>query len=48
MAIRGGEMRVAKGVNGVKRYKLPVIRYISPGDVMCSRATLVNNILLYI
>ena len=32
----------------VKRYKPPVIRYISSGDVMYSMATIVNNTELYI
>ena len=30
----------------VKRYKLPVRKYISPGDVMDSTVTIVNNTVL--
>ena len=49
MVVRGGELRTkAKWVKGVKRYKLPVIEYISPGDVMCSVVTLVNNTVSHI
>ena len=32
----------------VKRCKLPVVRKVSPGDVIYSMATLVNNIVVYL
>lgn len=32
----------------VKRYKFPVVRGISPGDVMYSTVTIVNNLVLLI
>ena len=35
-------------VTVVKRYKLPVLFLISPGDVMYSMETIVNNTVLYI
>ena len=41
-------MGVAKSVNGVKRYKLPVIRSISSGDAMYSMVTIANNAVLFI
>ena len=31
-----------KWVKGMKTYKLPVIKYISPGDIMYSMVTLVT------
>lgn len=31
-----------------KRYKIPVIRYVTPGDVIYSLVSIVNNIILYI
>ena len=36
------------GVEGVKRYKVPVMRQISSGDVMYSMVTVVNNTLVYL
>ena len=33
-----------KWINGVKRYKLPVIKQVSLEDIMYSMATVVNNI----
>ena len=35
-------------MKGIKRYRLPVIKQISPGDVMNSIVTIVNNIVLHI
>ena len=29
-------------------YKLPVIRCVSPGDLMYSMVTIINNIVLYV
>ena len=34
-----------KWINGVKKYKLPVIKEISLGDIMYSMATIVYNII---
>ena len=45
------EMRVGvwvKWVKGVKRYKLLVIKQISPPDVMYNIVTMVNKTVLYI
>lgn len=42
VAIGGGEW--VKRVKGVKRYKLPVTRQISSGEVICSMVTVVNNV----
>ena len=39
---RGGGGEWAKWVKGVKRYKLPLIRYISRGDVMYSMVTITS------
>ena len=33
---------------GVKRYQLPIIKYINDGDVMYSMITMVNNTVFYI
>ena len=44
---RGGGRRWAKWVKGVKRYKLPVIKQVSPGDVMYSMATIVHKTVLH-
>ena len=38
----------AKWVKGVERYKLQIIKKVSPGDVMYSMVTIVNNTVLYI
>lgn len=38
----------AKWVKGIKRYKLPIKKYINHGDVMCSMVVIVNNIVLLI
>ena len=35
-------------MKGVKRYKLPVRREISPGDVMYNMMTIVNNCIVYL
>ena len=49
MVARGKGWGMGKMHEGVRRYKLPVTRYISPGDVMYSIVTIVNNnIVLYI
>lgn len=37
-----------KWVMGVKRYKLSFIKQVSPGDVMYSMMTIVNNTVFYI
>ena len=42
----GGCQRWAKCVTIVKRYKIPVIRKINPGDVLYSMVTIVNNTVL--
>ena len=39
---------MGKWVKGVTRYKLPVIKQISPGDVMNSVATMVINAVMHI
>ena len=36
------------GAKGVKRYKIPVIRQINPGDTVYSTVTKVNNTALHI
>ena len=45
VVVRGRGYCSVKWVKRVKRYKLPVIKCIRHGDVMCSRATIVNVIL---
>ena len=37
-----------KQVKVVKRYKLPIIKLVSPGDVTYSMMTTVNKTVLYI
>ena len=38
----------ANGEMGVKRYKLAVMTYASPGGVVCGMETTVNNTVLHI
>ena len=47
MAVRSGDYAsvVSEMVKKVKRYRLPVIKYISYGDVMYSMVTLINIVL---
>lgn len=45
---RCGVWGLARWVRVIKRYKLPVIRQISPGNVTYSMTTIVNNTVLYI
>lgn len=42
---RGGA-DVLKEVKGVKRYKLPVMKWVSDGDVMYSIRNIVNYVLM--
>lgn len=42
VAARGGGW--GKWVNVAKKYKLPIIKYISPGDAIYYRYPIVNNI----
>lgn len=35
-------------MKGVKKYKLPVVKYVSPGDLTSTVVTVVNNTALYI
>ena len=42
-----GEWAWGKMVKGVKRHKLPVIRWISSWDITYSMVAIVNNIVLY-
>lgn len=44
----GGVRGWAKRVTVVKRYKLPFIRQISPGNIMSSMVTTVYDTVLYI
>jgi len=42
MTVRRG---TAKGVKAVKRYKFPVIRYISPRNLVHNMVTIINTVL---
>ena len=44
----GGWEGGRNGVKGVKRYRLPVIKEVSPGDVIYSMLTMVNNTEVYV
>ena len=46
--ICGCHRQRVKWVKGVKRYKLSLVKQITPGDVTNSMATVVNNTVLYI
>ena len=44
----GGGMGWCKMDEGVKRYQIPIIKYINDGDMMYSMLTTVNNTVFYI
>lgn len=39
---------MAKGVKGIKRHKLPVMKEISQGDMIYNMVTIVNNTVAHI
>lgn len=47
-AARGGGWVMGKMGEGVERYKLPIVKQVSPGDTMCHMVGLVNNTVLCI
>ena len=48
MVTRGGGEREGELDEGVKRDKLPVMRYIGPGDVTYSMIAVINTAVCYI